>query len=731
MSKCWRIQREDLILRSRETAELRRSRPPAALLTFVEAENPAELNGKNSKAGAAFERKWKPALTSQRPPSSPLLADLSKTYSHGGNKRLISGARPTTLNIVHLRSGLILRSAPAQPSTRHRPWLDIRWLCRYSIQSRGNLGMRTHLVCLVVFTAFLGINLSAAVLYVDVNSTNAVAPFSDWSIAATNIQDAVDAAIAGDQIFVTNGIYATGGRTVTFFYLTNRVVVTKPLTIQSVNGAAVTVIQGYQVPGTTNSPAAIRCVYLSKGAVLAGFTITNGATSEGFQDDSGGGVYCATDQEVVSNCCLTCNAARGSGGGAYGGTFFNCQFLKNVAVPSSGWSGGGASRAVLNDCTLTTNLALYGGGASDSTLNNCILQGNTARLGGGGASTSLLRDCRVIGNSVTNPVSSTFEPLGGGTFQSTLTNCLVFQNWAQLGGGSYKDLLWSCEIVGNSALRGGGTALSLVNNCLIISNSAFVRGGGALGGTLNNCTIVGNSAMGGGGGAYVDYGINNCIALFNTVSNSTSNYETIPSSPSPIRFCCTWPLPTGSANFIGNITSVPLFVNASGGDFHLESNSPCINSGNNAYAASGFDLDGNPRIVGGTVDIGAYEFQHPTSIISYAWLEQFGLPIDGSADFTDPDQDGMNNWQEWVAGTDPTNAASALRLISATNTTNGSAVTWQTEPTRNYFLLGTTNFTAPSSFSLLATNILGQTNTTTFFDTNSSGAAFYRVGVQP
>jgi hypothetical protein len=42
---------------------------------------------------------------------------------------------------------------------------------------------------------------------VDVNSTNATPPYTDWTTAATNIQDAVDAA-------VTNGTYATGGRNV-------------------------------------------------------------------------------------------------------------------------------------------------------------------------------------------------------------------------------------------------------------------------------------------------------------------------------------------------------------------------------------------------------------------------------------------------------------------------------------------------------------------------------------
>ena len=182
---------------------------------------------------------------------------------------------------------------------------------------------------------------------------------------------------------------------------------------------------------------------------------------------------------------------------------------------------------------------------------------------------------------------------------------------------------------------------------------------------------------------------------------------------------------------VGNITNAPLFVDYAGGNLRRQSNSPCINAGNNAYAAGLTDLDGRPRIVGGTVDIGAFEFQGPSMGEFIVWLQQYGLPTDGSADYTDSDHDGMNNWQEWRCGTCPTNALSALRLLSASPAGTNVTVTWQSVAGVSYFLERCTNLVSLPPFGPLATNLPGQSGTTSFTDTNAVRLAplFYRVGV--
>jgi hypothetical protein len=103
-----------------------------------------------------------------------------------------------------------------------------------------------------------------------------------------------------------------------------------------------------------------------------------------------------------------------------------------------------------------------------------------------------------------------------------------------------------------------------------------------------------------------------------------------------------------------------------------------------------------------------------------------------AADNVDYDGDGMPNWQEYLAGTNPTNASSCFKFTSATfNTTgfDGMAVNWLTAPGKTYILesqpaLGGANWTA------ISTNV-GDGNYYQFVETNYSGAThFYHLRLQ-
>jgi hypothetical protein len=569
--------------------------------------------------------------------------------------------------------------------------------------------------------------------YVALDNPAPAVPYSSWATAATNIQDAVDAAsVPGALVLVSNGVYQAGGWAV-YGTMTNRVAVTKFVTVRSVNGPGLTVIRGYRPPGAPSGDSAVRCVYLTSGASLSGFTLTNGAaraSGDPNQERSAGGVWCESANAIVSNCVISGNSAY-YGAGAYCGTLNDCTLTNNSAQ-----AGGGVSWATLNNCILSGNWAYdNGGGAFYSTLNNCTLKNNAADAGGG-AYYGTLNNCTLTSNS-----PSYRAYYGGGVYGSTLYNCTLTGNEAIHGGGAYRGTLNNCTITGNEASSGGGACVSIVNNCVLtgnragsgggvdggalsnctlIGNSALDKGGGAYGGTLHNCTLTGNSTTYGGGGGANGGTLINCIVYDNTAPFQT-NY-----TDSTLNYCCTTPLPD---NGPGNITTPPLFVDYANGNLRLQSNSPCINAGLNAYAPAGPDLDGLPRIVSGTVDIGAYEYQGAGSVISYAWLQQYGLPTDGSADYADPDHEGMNNWQEWICGTCPTNPLSALRLLAAPPAGTNVSVTWESVAGVSYFLERSANLGSP--FTLVATDILGQAGTTTYADTNAANQArlFYRVGV--
>src|SRR6266478_1168948 len=132
------------------------------------------------------------------------------------------------------------------------------------------VNLKLLVVVVIGLSAAFVLRVDAATRYVSPSGSQ-VSPYTSWTTAARVIQDAVDAAVDGDQIVVTNGNYLAGGRTVVmvdtnllttnFFF--NRVVVDKQLLLRSVNGPQLTVIDGQKIG---------RCVSLVSNAILSGFT---------------------------------------------------------------------------------------------------------------------------------------------------------------------------------------------------------------------------------------------------------------------------------------------------------------------------------------------------------------------------------------------------------------------------------------------------------------------------
>ena len=163
---------------------------------------------------------------------------------------------------------------------------------------------------------------------------------------------------------------------------------------------------------------------------------------------------------------------------------------------------------------------------------------------------------------------------------------------------------------GGIILYAVGGAIDFVNNT-VTGNQAYTHGGGiylAAAGfahRLYNNIIRGNSTLVG----WLD-----SQDIFQSVSNTISG-NSVTIANSDYQYLGIWPVTPVTPTLTANINLDPKFVG--GGNYHLESDSPCIDSGVNSI--SGFtlpaaDLDGRKRIVDGNsgrglvVDMGAYEY---------------------------------------------------------------------------------------------------------------------------
>ncbi len=247
------------------------------------------------------------------------------------------------------------------------------------------------------------------------------------------------------------------------------------------------------------------------------------------------------------------------------------------------------STAVLSGFTITNGSADYGGGIdldnSSPRLNNLIITNNSVNHYGGGV-------VCYLSNTI-------------------LQNITISDNSAEYGGGI---MFWSCDnpslenviISGNTAsIVGGGlhcynNSNPNLTNVSIIENTAYEDGGGIYcyvdcNPSIENVTISNNTAYINGGGICLN---NSNINLINSILWNDSPDEIYIYSGS---VTATYSDIQGGWPGIGNISSDPLFVDAGSGDYHLQYNSPCIDTGD----------PGSPLDPDGTIaDMGAYYFQY-------------------------------------------------------------------------------------------------------------------------
>lgn len=122
-----------------------------------------------------------------------------------------------------------------------------------------------------------------------------------------------------------------------------------------------------------------------------------------------------------------------------------------------------------------------------------------------------------------------------------------------------------------------------------------------------------------------------------------------------------------------------------------------------------------------TTVLASFALDNTTNGTPHLYLFNHGGYTNGfeNAALSDDDHDGMRAWQEWIAGTDPTNATSVLRIIPPDLTFIGvSGVTYMVEYSTNLVTWGN-----------LQTNILG--NGSAISVPSASGTnMFFRVRVE-
>ena len=339
------------------------------------------------------------------------------------------------------------------------------------------------------------------------------------------------------------------------------------------------------------------------------------------------GIVSTSSSPIISGCIFNSNIQKTSSGGAiyaeYGSIqVSNTNFYKNMAEVSGGGLYLAYTTADLTNCTFELNAT-------------------TSKNGGkGGALYAVATDLTITGCSFNNNYST---KSGGAIYADEDTKLKILRsnisnNFAsQEGGGLY---LYQ-------------TSESKITTSYLTNNSANTIGGAILCNSTNpkiiSCAIVNNKAFENGEGIYAQSGaspiITNCILWnqFNDiydVQESNVSYSNIKNG----NF-------SGSNN---NISSDPMFVNPENGNYHLRSDSPCINTGNLSSSDLDLDIDSETRPYNTISDIGPDEFiDADNDNMADQWELKFAANIAILDNDGNNDADTLNNFAEFTANSNP------------------------------------------------------------------------------
>jgi len=286
----------------------------------------------------------------------------------------------------------------------------------------------------------------------------------------------------------------------------------------------------------------------------------------------------------------------------------------SVDDPQSGGINIYQADLILNNVTFENCYGYNGGAVCTSNgfayLNNVLVEGN---YGGGALSFPIeyncpnpVRDVTIKNSRIINNHPSIFDPdfpAGG---------ALKISGHFDIPG-DYNAQLVNCEITGNhdnyynpNTSLGGAVVLFMNNNITI---------------DIVNCTF-GNNTLEYDSGSSI-YVVDSQLNLYNSILYNNDGYSMnifdgvdvnishslIEDGNTNVNY-----YGSGSVNWlVGNLDENPMFDSLGIYPFALLNNSPCIDAGTLDLPVGvelpQYDLAGNPRIYGNTIDMGAYEWQ--------------------------------------------------------------------------------------------------------------------------